>query len=58
MSKLEDLKAQAAAKLGSVHADVLTYISALESKATGSYWYLGGALVIGLAVGAYLGHKL
>lgn len=61
MSKLKDLKAAATAKLANVHADVLTYVSALESKVQSNtnVWYgvvAAGAIVVLLLIVHHLKH--
>lgn len=58
MSKLQDLKKAAADKLATVPADVMTYVTALESKVKlNSGWIIGG-FAVGLGIGWFIGRYL
>lgn len=58
MSKLDDLKKAAEDKLATVHADVVAYVSALETKiATNKFWLYGGGAVLVLFVIWVVFHK-
>ena len=53
MGLLQQLKGAATTKLGSVHADVMAYIQALESRVAGNrYWIIGGS-ALGFVLGFF-----
>lgn len=57
MSTLSTLKTKAAAQMATIHADVTSYISALETKVTTSRLWIAGGTAIGVIVG-FLGSHL
>lgn len=56
--KLADLKAAATAKLATVHADVSSYVSALDTSVKANKFWIAGGSAMGFILGYLVGHYI